>query len=257
MVEIDFKKRVSELYVKYSFRASPVLDQYFIINPGVIERCSRYAELSKDDTVLEVGPGLGFLTEELSKKAGKVIAVEADKKLETLLKSEFSNKKNVEFIFEDFLKIKTPKFNKIVSNIPYSISAPLTFRLLEYDFDKAVLFYQKEFGEKMLSEPGDHEYGRLSVMTQYYFDIEIKETVPKNYFYPQPKVDSCIIVLKRKKIERDRDFDNFVREIFRYKNKNVSNSVKMGVGKEIVDDRKTDYLSVEEVKELYKKVKEL
>jgi 16S rRNA (adenine1518-N6/adenine1519-N6)-dimethyltransferase len=91
-------------------------------------------------------------------------------------------------------------------------------------------------------------------MAQYYFDVEIKETIPRSYFYPQPKVDSVIIVLKKKNVQRDVGFDAFIREIFRYKNKNVSNAVKLGVNKEIDDARKVDSLEIPELIELYREV---
>ncbi|MEM0372393.1 MAG: 16S rRNA (adenine(1518)-N(6)/adenine(1519)-N(6))-dimethyltransferase RsmA [archaeon] len=256
MLEIGLKERVSELYVKYGFRASPVLDQYFIINEGVIERAIRYADVTKDDAVLEIGPGLAFITRELARKAGKVIAIEYDKRLERLLREEMKEFSNFELIMGDALKVTFPNFNKVVSAIPYSASAPITFKLLDYDFDVAVLFFQKEFGEKMLAQPCEHEYGRLSVMAQYYFDVEMKEVIPRSLFYPQPKVDSVVISLKKKKsVKRDPGFDAFIREVFRYKNKNVSNAVKLGVGKNVDDERKVDSLEVSELRELYEKLK--
>ncbi|NYZ79835.1 ribosomal RNA small subunit methyltransferase A [Candidatus Micrarchaeota archaeon] len=232
-----------------------MLDQYFIVNEGVIDRAIRYADVNKNDTVLEIGPGLAFITTEMAKKAGKVIAIELDKRLERVLKEEMKEYPNFELVMGDALKVVFPKFNKIVSAIPYSASAPITFKLLDYDFDAAVLFFQREFGEKMLAQPCEHEYGRLSVMAQYYFDVELKEVVPRSLFYPQPKVDSVIVLLKKKNVKRDPGFDVFIREIFRYKNKNVSNAVKMGIGKEIADERKVDSLEVAELRELYERLK--
>lgn len=201
---------------------------------------------------MEIGPGLGFITERILPHVKKVIAVEKDKRLETLLKTEFSGK-NVEFIFEDFLDAKLPEFNKIVSNIPYSISAPITFKLLEYDFNRAVLFFQKEFGQKMIAKAGTNDYGRLSVMAQYYFDIEFKEIVNRNSFQPQPQTDACIVVLEKKDIKRDKDFDVFVRELFRYTNKDVKNAVKIAFNKDIEDNRKVFQLTIPEIIDLYEK----
>jgi len=239
--------------LKYGFRPSPVLDQNFLIDKGVLERETKYAEIRKTDTVLEIGPGLGFLTELISKQAGKVIAVEKDKRLEKILSNELKQK-NIELIFEDCLKISFPKFDKIVSNIPYSISAPLTFKLLDYDFEKAVLCYQKEFAEKMVAKPGSSDYGRLSVMIQYYFNAEIKEIVPKTCFHPQPKVDSAIGMLSKKNMERDKKFDEFVREIFRYSSKNVGTAVKIAYQKELKDERKVFMLGILELKEIFEKI---
>lgn len=258
MVEIDstgdLRKRTNKLFVKYGFRPSPVLDQNFLVDFGIIQRMLRYANVNKEDTVLEIGPGLGYVTEELLKNAGKVIAIEKDRKLENILKEELKAD-NFELIIEDCLNTDFPSFNKIVSHIPFSISAPLTFKFLDYDFELAVVLYQREFGEKMVTEPGDPKYGRLSVMMQYYFDVELKEIVPRNAFYPQPNVDGVVMLLKKKPVERDTKFDVFVREIFRYKNKNVKNAVKLAVGKDIEDNRKIDFLSVPEIIELYNKIK--
>ncbi|MEM4221862.1 MAG: 16S rRNA (adenine(1518)-N(6)/adenine(1519)-N(6))-dimethyltransferase RsmA [archaeon] len=245
-----------EISVKYNFRLSPVLDQYLLVDSGVIERAIRYADLKPSDEVLEIGPGFGFITRELIKKAGKVIAVEKDKRLEKILKSILPAL-NLELIFQDFLEIEPSsiQFNKVVSAIPYSLSAPITFKLLEYNFEKAVLFYQKEFGEKMVAKPGDSEYGRLSVSVQYYFNAQLKEIIRKDCFYPTPKVDSCIMVLERKNIQRNPTFDNFIRELFRYPNKDVSNAMKIAFGKEIQDSRKVRELSIEDILELAQKVK--
>ena len=255
MRTINLLDKISSLSAKYGFRASFVLDQYFVVDPGVIEREIRYGELEFSDTVLEIGPGLGFLTEQLARNVQKVIAIEKDKRLEPVLSQELRGYGNIEYIWADALETQWPKFNKIISNIPYSISAPLTFKLLEYDFDKAVLCYQKEFAEKMIAPPGSDEYGRLSVMVQYYFDARLLEVVPKIAFYPQPKVDSAIVSLVRKDVKRDPGFDSFIRELFRYPSKDVHNAVKFGFKKEIEDSRKVFTLDLSELRKLYEKLK--
>ena len=248
VIKINLTQKVREIYSKYSFRASPVLDQYFIINKGVIERAVRYADVNKEDTVLEIGPGLGFLTREIAEKAGKVIAIERDKKLVPVLENELSDLDNVELIFDDVLKINLPEFNKVVSNIPYSISAPLSEKFLNYNFDLAVLFFQKEFAYRMIKRPGQEGYGRLSVMAQHYNEVTIKEVVPRGSFYPQPKVDSVVVLLKRKKeVKKDGKFNLLVRELFRYKNKTVSNAVKIAFKKDISDGRKVRELKEEDL----------
>jgi 16S rRNA (adenine1518-N6/adenine1519-N6)-dimethyltransferase len=252
----SLKDRFYSLSKKYDFRYTPVLDQYFTIDTGVIQRAVKYANLTQEDIVLEVGPGMGFLTEEIAKSAGKVITVEKDKRFELLLKETLEEHQNIEYIFNDFLNTNLPNFNKVVANIPYSISAPLTFKLLENDFELAVLFFQKEFAEKMCGKPGTANYGRLTVMVQYYADVEMKEVVPRNTFWPQPKTDAAIVVIKPKKIPQDFKFNNFVRDIFRYRNKDVRNAVKTAFGKDIEDNRKMHTLSVQDVHDLYEKLKQ-
>ena len=232
-----------------------MLDQNFVIDSGLIEREIRYGNLEYSDTVLEVGPGLGFLTEQLAKNVQKVIAIEKDKRLQALLTGELKGYANIEYIWADALETNWPSFDKIISNIPYSISAPLTFKLLEYEFDLAVICYQKEFAEKMVAEAGSNEYGRLSVMVQNYFEPKILEVVPKIAFSPQPKVDSAVVSLVRKDVTRDKRFDDFIRELFRYPSKDVHNSVKFAFKKEVADDRKLFTLDITELKKLYEKLK--
>ena len=225
-----------------------------MIDAGAIEREIRYAELDYSDTVLEIGPGLGFLTEPLARAVQKVIVIEKDKRLQKLLTEELKGYANIDYIWADALEVKWPEFNKIVSNIPYSISAPLTFKLLDYDFKKAVLCYQKEFAEKMIAPPGSNEYGRLSVMVQYYFDVKLLEVVPRIAFHPQPKVNSAIVSLVRKDVKRDPGFDSFIRELFRYPSKDVHNAVKFGFNKDIEDSRKLFTLDIPKLRQLYEKI---
>ncbi len=248
---MDLKARLSNIEVKYGFRPSPVLDQFFVTDEGLLERIIRHAQLTEEDTVLEIGAGAGFLTQYLAKAAGKVISVEIDQKLQPVLEGEFSEYNNVEFIFDDFLKTNVPSFNKTVSNIPYSASAPITFKLLDYNFDTAILMYQKEFAEKMVAEAGDENYGRLSVMVQYYYDVQLLELVNKFSFTPMPKVNSAIIRLKKKQIPRDHDFDIFIREIFRYRNKDIRNAIRTAFKKDIEDNRKVRSLNIEELIKVY------
>jgi len=172
------------------------LGQNFLIDHQVAEREVAYAQITKDDVVLEVGPGKGILTNKLAKKAKKVIAIEIDKQLIEHLYKIIPQ--NVELINGDALKVDfatLPTFNKIVSNLPFQISSPITFKFLEDKFDVAVLIYQKEFADRMIAKPGSKDYSRLSVGTYYRAECKLLENVPKALFNPQPKVDSCMIQL--------------------------------------------------------------
>ena len=130
--------------------------QVFLIDKAIISRQIRFAKLTKTDTVLEIGPGLGFLTLALAKKAGKVIAIEFDEKLVSHLEPLVPS--NVVLIHKDALKIELPKFNKLVANIPYQISSPLIFKLTKYDFDCAILMLQAEFGQRLVAEIGTKQW---------------------------------------------------------------------------------------------------
>jgi 16S rRNA (adenine1518-N6/adenine1519-N6)-dimethyltransferase len=203
------------------------LGQNFIIDRDVLEREVSYADVNESDIVLEIGPGVGTLTELLSKHAGKVFAVETDARMIEILKERAFD--NIEIIKGDFLKIELPKFDKVVSNIPYSISSPLTFRLLSQGFEVAILAYQKEFAERMVANPGERNYSRLSVATYYFADIELLEVLPPEAFYPAPDVESAIVKLtpKRKrpfKVNESLFFD-MLRGLFSHKKKTLKKAL--------------------------------
>lgn len=185
------------LLKKHGVKPNKRLGQNFIIDQDVLLREISYADIKKSDTILEVGPGVGNLTELLAKSAAKVFAVEMDARMIEILKARVGDK--VRIIKGDFLKIEIPRFDKVVSNIPYSISSPLTFRLLSYDFKRAILTYQKEFAERMVANPGEKNYSRLSVATYYFANAEILELLAPEAFYPRPGVDSAIVKLTPKK----------------------------------------------------------
>ncbi len=188
-----------------------------------------YAELAPEDVVLEIGAGLGFLTELLAKKAEKVIAVEIDPRLVRVLRKRFRGIDNVEIVQGDILKMNLQGFNKVVSTPPYSISSHLLFWILEKPFSLAVLTFQKEFAARLNASIGSDDYCRLSVMTYYKAWIELLDEVPKEAFYPPPEVDSVIVRIKPRenppfKIENEEVFQNVVRTLFTQKNKKVRNA---------------------------------
>ncbi|ADT83368.1 16S rRNA (adenine(1518)-N(6)/adenine(1519)-N(6))-dimethyltransferase RsmA [Thermococcus barophilus] len=220
------KSRLFSLLSKYNLRINSDLGQNFLIVDDIIKREVERAEIKANETVLEIGPGLGFLTDELSKYAKKVYAVEKDSRLVEILQKEYSWK-NVEIIRGDALKVEFPEFDKIVSNLPYQISSPITFKFLRYDFKKAVLIYQLEFAQRMTAKPGDKNYSRLSVMVQAKADVELVERIGRGAFYPKPKVDSAVIILnpkpKEEQIELD---DSLVKALFQHRRKKASKALK-------------------------------
>jgi len=185
------------LLKKHDIKPNRKLGQNFIIDRAVLDREISYANIKRSDTILEVGPGVGTLTELLAKKAKKVFAIETDSRMIVILNDMAL--KNVEITKGDFLKIEIPKFDKAVSNIPYSISSPLTFHLLTYDFEMAILTYQLEFAERLVAKPGEKNYSRLTVATYYRANAEILEVLGPDTFYPAPEVNSAIVKLTPKK----------------------------------------------------------
>lgn len=212
------------------------LGQNFLIDPNIAQLEINYANINKDDIVLEVGPGRGILTNLLAKKAKKVIAIEIDKNLFESLKETLPS--NVILINNDILKINLkylPKFNKVVSNLPYWISSPFTFKLLEYNFDLAILLYQKEFAERIVAKPGSKKYSRLSVNVYYKSKCSLLRIISKDVFYPVPKVDSAVVKLIPRKtspfyVENEIFFKDFLNVIFSQRRKKIKNIIKSKYG---------------------------
>jgi 16S rRNA (adenine1518-N6/adenine1519-N6)-dimethyltransferase len=231
------RERLFSLIYKYNIHPNYNLGQNFLIVPDVIERNLERAGLSERDIVLEIGPGLGVLTDELSRRAGKVYAIEKDPKIVKILKKEYSWP-NVEIIPGDAVKVKWPRFNKMVSNLPYQISSPVTFKLLRHEFERAVLIYQLEFAQRMIAKPGDRNYSRLSLMVQAKAKVELVEKIGKGAFWPRPKVDSAVIVLEPKpKGERIELNEELTKALFQHRRKKVYGALRdsrhmLGLGKE-------------------------
>ena len=208
------------------------LGQNFLIDKRVAEREVNYAGIENNDVVLEIGPGQGILTRLLAERAKRVIAIEIDKNLIGDLGSSLSE--NVELIHGDALKIDfetLPKFNKIVSNLPFQMSSPITFKLLDYKFELAVLIYQKEFADRMITLPGSNDYSRLSVSIFYKAQCVLLETIPKTCFKPQPKIDSCAIkLIPRDKppfsLNNERFFFELTNNLFNYRRKKIKTILK-------------------------------
>jgi 16S rRNA (adenine1518-N6/adenine1519-N6)-dimethyltransferase len=202
--------------------------QNYLVDENVLSKIIKYAKLSKKDTVLEIGAGIGTLTIPLAEKAGKVIAVEQDKKIAAILIKRINDLHitNVDVITGDATKIEFPTFNKVVSNLPYQISSPITFKILEYNFELAILMYQLEFAQRMVAVPGDSNYSRLSVMMHFNANVHMLFNVSKNVFLPKPKVSSAVIKLTPKKVvETDKFVFNVTRALFQHKRKKVRNAL--------------------------------
>lgn len=169
------------------------LGQHFLMDRDATARIASYADIKPEDSVLEIGPGPGNLTQELASRAGRIYAVEIDPDLAGQLSGRFSN---VDVINADALKVGLPCYNKIVSNLPYQISSKVTYRLLTRPFDAAVLMYQWEFARRMTARAGSDEYGRLAMTVGFFCQIEILEKVSKMAFRPVPQVDSAVVRLR-------------------------------------------------------------
>ncbi|MEM3397131.1 MAG: 16S rRNA (adenine(1518)-N(6)/adenine(1519)-N(6))-dimethyltransferase RsmA [Thermoplasmata archaeon] len=208
-------------------RAKKALSQHFLKDKRVLERIVGYADLNKKDIVLEIGAGTGLLTQAICETGAEVIAVEKDQSLVTAyLKPLEKNYGNLKVIEGDALKVELPAFTKIVSNLPYRISSEITFKILEYKFQRGVLMYQREFAERMCAVAGEPSYGRLSVNVYCKADCEILEIVPRGAFYPVPKVESAIVQLTPRnkppfKIANTEIFARLVDVAFQHRRKKI------------------------------------
>jgi 16S rRNA (adenine1518-N6/adenine1519-N6)-dimethyltransferase len=209
----------------------PSLGQNFLVDKNIAELQVKYAQINPGDRVLEIGPGYGMLTRLLSKEAEEVIAIEKDVRLVELLKR--LKLPNVRVIHRDALELDLGllSYNKIVSNPPYYIASPLTFKLLEANFQLGVLMYQEEFAERMAAKSGGKNYGRLSVTLYYYAKCELLKRVSRNAFRPKPKVDSMIVRLVPRtqppmKISDEKMFFRLVNIIFSQRRKKLRSILK-------------------------------
>ena len=216
--------------------------QVFLKDLNIIKAIVASAELKKDDIVLEIGSGDGRLTREIAEKVKKVYAIERDINLLDASKMNLREFKNIEFISGDALKVDFPKdVTKIISNLPYAISSPITKKIVYYLNEKpgsfAILMYQKEFGERMLAIPGIRDYSMLSVFSQYTCDINKVMNVNKGCFRPTPSVDSIVLKIKPKNKKIDEVFLNFCRAIFQHKKKNLYSAILDSRGKMAIQSK--------------------
>jgi len=227
---MDLRQTARHLLRLYRVFPKKRLGQNFVIDRALLQRMVSYASVSREDTVLEVGAGLGFLTKLLSLACKRVIAVEVDPRLTKILRSELRDLENVHLIEGDVLKVSVPQFNKVVSTPPYSISSPILFWLLERKFDCAVLTFQKEFAERLTASVGSRDYGRLTVGTYYRAEAELLDFVPRSMFYPPPDVDSMVVRLKPREkppfsVKDEEAFFKLVQTLFTQRNRKVRNAI--------------------------------
>ena len=224
-------KQTKDILNENGIKLNRNLGQNYLIDRNKRDQIIEFGNITKDDVILEIGTGIGTLTIELAKRAKRVIAIEQDSKISEILAKRLKTEKidNVELINDDALKVDFPPFNKIISNLPYQISSPITFKFLDYDFDLAILMYQKEFAQRMNGEVGSKNYSRLSAMLYFKCDVEILSDVSCESFIPKPQIDSNVVKLtpKENKIPDDefRTYSKFTRALFQHRNKKIKNAL--------------------------------
>lgn len=212
------------------------LGQHFLVDQGVVREILRMAALTREDTVIEVGSGLGSLTMALAEVAGKVIALEKDEKLYALLQDRLASYPHVERVRTDALFFDYASLEpgtKVVSNLPYSIATPLLFRFIEQRgrITEMVLMFQKEVADRLMAPPGGKEYGSLSLAVRLYSQVEKGFKVPPSAFWPRPKVESMVVRLTlltkpRVELANEKLFFEVVRASFAQRRKTLLNNLK-------------------------------
>ncbi len=225
---------------QYGLKAKKKFGQNFLISEDIINQIIDKSNVSSEDTVLEIGPGLGTLTKQLLKNAKRVLAVELDEDMCDVLRARF-NDENLEIINDDILKLDlneyTSKYGqiKVVANLPYYITTPIIMKLLEskYDISSITVMVQKEVGERICSTSNDRENSSITISINYYAKPQIIIDVPKENFLPSPDVDSCVIkldVLKEPpvKVDDEEKFFKLIKSAFSQRRKTILNSFSSG-----------------------------
>ena len=247
---MNLREETIAILNKYGLKANKKLGQNFLINENIINEIIEKAEVSKDDVIIEIGPGLGSLTKELINNAKKVIAIELDPNMVDLLKTRFGLYDNFEIIYGDVLKINLRDLInenenvKVVANLPYYITTPIIMKLLEekLNIKSITVMVQKEVGERICATHKDKEYGAITVSVLYYTTPQIVINVPKENFLPAPEVDSCVIRLDllekpRVTVSNEKLFFRLVKGAFTQRRKTINNSLTcIGKSKEEIKE---------------------
>jgi 16S rRNA (adenine1518-N6/adenine1519-N6)-dimethyltransferase len=217
------------------------LGQHFLIRGSVLERIAAAACPARPDLVVEIGPGRGALTEKLLKRAARVVAVEVDPRLVERLQRRFASEPRLEIVRADVLETDLAQWGRatIAGNLPYYIASPILEKVLRLNPPRAVFLIQKEVAERLVAQPGDRQYGYLTVRTALFADVHLLFEVKPSAFHPPPKVDSAVVLLEPRARDPglpDRDaFLRFVAQCFRQKRKTLRNNLAGICGKEVVD----------------------
>ncbi len=244
MANLGIPSNTIEVLQKYNFNFQKKFGQNFLIDTHVLEKIIDASEITKDDCVLEIGPGIGTMTQYLAESAREVIAVEIDKALIPILGDTLKEYNNVTIINDDILKVNINKIVeeknngqpiKVVANLPYYITTPIIMGLFEshVPLKSITIMVQKEVADRMQVGPGTKDYGALSLAVQYYAKPEIVANVPPNCFIPRPNVASAVIRLTRYeeppvKAEDERFMFNLIRASFNQRRKTLVNGLQNG-----------------------------
>ena len=215
---------------RHKIRPKKSFGQNFLTDENVLEREVAYAQLGRADAVLEIGAGIGNLTELLLQRAGRVIAIEADRQFEKPLLELQGEYDNLEIVWGDALEVDFPPFDKVVTNLPYKVALPITFKLLDFKFERGILIYQKRLAQRICASVGENGYSRLGVSIGRRAQVELLETVGRDAFYPRPDVDSAMVELRPTQPQFDIPSEEFFKlvleQLFAQRNLSVQQAVR-------------------------------
>lgn len=255
MASLGNVKNTTEILQKYHFNFQKKFGQNFLIDGNILDKIIESAQITKEDCVLEIGPGIGTMTQYLAEEAGEVVAVEIDKNLIPILQDTLSAYDNVTIINEDILKVDIHRIVqernggkpiKVVANLPYYITTPIIMALFEshVPLKSVTIMVQKEVADRMQVGPGTKDYGALSLAVQYYAKPEIVARVPASCFMPRPNVDSTVICLTRYEkppvdVENEAYLFAVIRASFNQRRKTLANGLtnagNLGVNRQMVE----------------------
>lgn len=247
--EIGSGTRTKAIMETYGLTFKKSLGQNFLTDLNVLKKIVTAADVTADDDVIEIGPGIGALTEQLAKNAHQVLALEIDERLIPVLGETLADYANITVLHGDILQTQLSALIqehfdgqhavKIVANLPYYITTPIVLHLLdeEADFESITVMMQKEVAQRLTASPGNKDYGSLTIGVAYSTDSEIAFTVPKTVFVPSPKVDSAIVSMKKRRQEKYHpqnkvNFKRLVRGSFMHKRKSLWNNLLGLYGKD-------------------------
>lgn len=267
--------RTREIMTEFKLSARKNIGQNFIIEPEIVKQIAESAHLDMQTAVIEIGPGIGALSQQLAQRAGKVLCFEIDERLKPVLEKTLQAYNNVEVVFKDFLQLDLldcvsrlrKNYQKVVvcANLPYYITTPLLFHIFDSpaDIPYITVMMQKEVGERLLAVPNTKEYNALSVIVQYRYKVKQVMKVSKNIFIPKPKVDSVVLQFTKQQppqtVKDERAFYTMVKTSFTQRRKTIYNNLKiLSADMEVIltaagidPSRRAESLSLEEFINLF------